>query len=455
MKLEHINKVYFLGIGGIGMSALARYFLSKSMLVSGYDKTESPLTKALEKEGASIIFEDDSSLIPKEFQDSRSSLFIYTPAIPQDNQIRQHLLSIGAKLYKRSEVLGLLSQQYQCIGIAGTHGKTTVSSMSAYILYQSSLGCQAFLGGIMIHNNSNLLSHPKSQWMVVEADEYDRSFLHLHPQIALITAMDADHLDIYGDHEKMLDSFREYASQIKENGSLIIHHDLKTHFSEESKHKTYALKNRAADYYAENIELKHGHHHFDLITPKHCIKSIKLYMPGRINLENAIAASATALEAGVSAENIKKALASFQGIKRRMELIFQSPSTLFYDDYAHHPEEIKAALSSLKELYPHKELTVIFQPHLYSRTQDFAFEFGESLSLADDIMLLDIYPAREKPIKGVSSQLILDAIQGPHKRLIEKNQLIKEVEALQPELLVCLGAGDIDRLVEPLKNILS
>lgn len=455
MRLEQINKVYFLGIGGIGMSALARYFLANSMLVCGYDKTESPLTKALEKEGAEIIYEDKSTLIPKDFLNLQSTLFIYTPAIPTDNEIRLFLISKGAKLFKRSEVLGLLSKEYQCIGIAGTHGKTTVSSMCAYILHQSSLGCQAFLGGIMIHNNSNLLSHPNSQWMVVEADEYDRSFLQLHPQIALITAMDADHLDIYGDHEKMQETFKEFALQLKKEGSLIIHHHLKSHFSEESNYKTYALDNIEAGYHASDIRLINTHYHFNLVCPNHVIEDIKLYMPGLINLENAVAAAACATEAGVEKESIKNALAAFKGIKRRMELIIKNETHLYYDDYAHHPEEITAALTSLKKLYPNKKLTVVFQPHLFSRTKDFAEGFGQSLSLSDELILLDIYPAREKPMEGVSSQIILEHIKDTKKQIIPKEELVDYIKATKPELLVTLGAGDIDRLVEPLKNILS
>lgn len=454
MKLEQINRVYFLGIGGIGMSALARYFLRKSIPVCGYDKTESPLTKTLENEGAQILYEDQPVLIPKAFIDLEGTLYIYTPAIPVENQIRQYLVSRGVKLYKRAEILGLLSQKYKCIGIAGTHGKTTVSSMCAHILYQSPLGCQAFLGGIMIHNNSNLLSHPTSQWMVAEADEYDRSFLHLHPQIALITAMDADHLDIYGDHEKMQDSFREFASQCKKGGSLIIHHKIKSNFSGKFKYKTYSLNEREADYYASNIQLINGHYHFNLNTPNHVIEDIKLHMPGLINLENAVAASASATEAGVEKESIKNALAEFQGIKRRMELILKTEEVTFYDDYAHHPEEINATLLSIKNLYPGKELTVVFQPHLYSRTRDFALEFGKSLSLADEVILLDIYPAREKPIGGVSSKLILDPIHNTKKQIISKEKLIAYIKTRKPELLVTLGAGDIDRLVEPLKNIM-
>lgn len=454
MKLENINKVFFLGIGGIGMSALARYFLSKSMLVCGYDKSPSPLTEALEKEGAIVGFKDDITLIPIEFQDLESTLFIYTPAIPLDNRIRQYLISTGVMLYKRSEILGLLSNAYQCIGIAGTHGKTTVSSMTAHIMHHSELGCQAFLGGILIQNNSNLLTHPTSQWLVVEADEYDRSFLQLHPQIAVITAMDADHLDIYGDHEKMQDSFKEYASQLKEEGSLIVHHNLKVHFSKEAHLKTYALQEVESDYYASDIQLVKGHYHFHLNTPQGIIKNIKLHMPGLINLENAIAAAAASLEAGANKEDIIKSLGQFPGIKRRMELILKNERVTFYDDYAHHPEEIKAALGSLKGLYPNKQLTVVFQPHLYSRTRDFASGFGQSLSMAHEVILLDIYPAREKPIAGVDSELILEAIKGTKKQILSKKEVVDYLKEHPPELLVTLGAGDIDRIVKPIKDIL-
>lgn len=455
MNLEQVNKVYFLGIGGIGMSALARYFMHKNIPVYGYDKTPSPLTQKLIEEGAEIIFEDNLELLPKGLTNENGVLYIYTPAIPENNSIFQYFTKQNIRLYKRSEILGLLSQQYKCIGIAGTHGKTTVSSMTAHLLHSSKVGCQAFLGGILNHQQSNLLTHPKSQWMVVEADEYDRSFLQLHPHIGLITAMDADHLDIYGDHSQLQNTFKEYANQIDKDGQLIIHSRLSKHFTDFSHYKTYSLEDKKADYRAEHIELKEGYYHFNLVHPNGVIKDLRLNMPGMINLENAIAATSLAIEAEVSEDEIRTALSNFAGIKRRMELVFKNKDIVYYDDYAHHPEEIKAALSSLKKLYPEKKMTVVFQPHLFSRTQDFQDGFAESLSLADEIILLDIYPAREEAIPGITSQIILDKISKQNKKLLKKDELIAYLRNQELELLVTLGAGDIDRFVEPIKNELS
>ena len=455
MNLEQVNKVYFLGIGGIGMSALARYFMHKNIPVYGYDKTASPLTQKLIEEGAEIIYQDDIELLPIGLTKENDILYIFTPAIPQNNVIFQYFKKENIRLYKRSEILGLLSQQYKCIGIAGTHGKTTVSSMTAHLLHSSSIGCQAFLGGILKDHESNLLTHETSQWMVVEADEYDRSFLQLHPHIGLITAMDADHLDIYGDHSQLQNTFKEYAKQVDKAGQVIIHYQLKEHFSDFTNTKTYSLDNTSSDIYASNIQLKQGLYHFDLVHREGKIENLRLNMPGMINLENAIAASALAIESGVKGEEIRKALANFGGVKRRMELVIKNPKLSYYDDYAHHPEEIKAALSSLKKLYPEKKMTVVFQPHLFSRTQDFQDGFAQSLSIADEIILLDIYPAREEPIPGITSQIILDKISKHHKQLLRKDDLIPYLKEQELELLVTLGAGDIDRFVEPIKNELS
>jgi len=447
-----INKVYLLGIGGIGMSALARYFLAQGHSVSGYDRSSSSITVALEREGAKISYRDIANELDSSLLKNKESLFIYTPAIPKNNAILQFLKNKGERLYKRSEILGELSKKYQAIAIAGTHGKTTVSSMTAHILNSCELGCQAFLGGITKNYDSNLITHPSSPWMVVEADEYDRSFLKLFPQIGLITAMDADHLDIYKTHQNLLDAFKQFTLQIQKEGSLIIKHSLKKHFQNSRLYFTYDLNHPSADFYAEDIRLVKQIYHFTLVTPQRKIKGLTLSMPGKINLENAIAASTAAFIAGAKDENIREALLSFKGIKRRMELVFQNNEVSFYDDYAHHPEEINAAIASLKALYPQHKLTVVFQPHLFTRTRDFALEFAASLDKADQIILLDIYPAREEPIEGVSSLLILNKMQNIHKLILQKEELIPFLKDIKPQLLLTIGAGNIDRLVEPIKT---
>lgn len=454
MNIEQVNSVYFVGIGGIGMSALARYFLQNGAVVAGYDRTPSPLTLSLQNEGADIIYEDDPSLIDSSIL-SDQTLFIYTPAIPEKNKIRHFFLSKNYHLYKRAEVLGLLSKKHQCIAIAGTHGKTTISSITAHILYQSSLGCQAFLGGILKNYKSNFLLHQNSDLMVAEADEYDRSFLQLEPQMALISSMDADHLDIYGNKESLQDSFREFAKKIKSDGLLVVHYQISNYLADFKNIKSYSLQNTASDYYASNIELHNGSYHFNLHHPDGIVHDLQLMMPGIINLENSIGAAALGLNNGLSEDELRKGLSSFLGIKRRLELIVSNEKCVYYDDYAHHPEEIKAVLNSLKLMYPEKKLTVMFQPHLYSRTRDFADGFAESLSLADQVVLLDIYPAREEPIPNVTSQIILDQISHDNKIIIEKSAVIDFFHNNKPELMVTLGAGDIDRLVKPLKNLWS
>ncbi len=452
MNWKKINKVYFLGIGGIGMSALARYFLSREKQVFGYDRTPSPITDALKAEGAKISFIDDANLMKSHLIEDPDTLFIYTPAIPKENQILSLLLNKGKKLFKRSEILGELSKDYKTIGIAGTHGKTTVSSMTAHMMNTCNLGCQAFLGGITKNYKSNFISHPSSDWMVVEADEYDRSFLQLYPQIALITSMDADHLDIYKTHDNLIDAFRQYANQIKNQGDLIIKYDLRKYFSTFKKYYTYDLSNTNADFYAEDLQLTNHQYHFTLVSPYGKIKDLSLEMPGIINLENAVAACSAAIIAGAKPVKIKKGILTFKGIKRRMELVLQNEMISYYDDYAHHPQEILATINSIKALYPEKKLTVVFQPHLFSRTKDFAEGFASSLDQANEIILLDIYPAREKSIKGVSSHSILSLMKNKNHTLVSKSELIHFLNKTKPALLLSLGAGDIDRLVQPIKN---
>lgn len=451
MNLKNIHKAYFLGIGGIGMSALARYFMHQDVPVFGYDKTPSSLTNQLQKEGAQIIFEDDTNQIPQELLNEHT-LYVYTPAIPKDNHIKKYIEAKSFRWLKRSEVLGILSKAYNCIAIAGTHGKTTISSMTAHILFNSKMGCQAFLGGIVSNYASNMLLHENSKLMVAEADEYDRSFLQLYPQTALISAMDADHLDIYGTHLELKKTFKEFAQRTQENGNLIIHHPLKEEFSGFKKVLTYSLENEHSDFYTKNIQLKNGQYHYDLVHPDGVIENMYIQMPGLINLENSIGASALSLINGATEEEVKSAIASFKGIKRRMEKILENNQIIYFDDYAHHPEEINAAVGSLKKMYPDKKLTVVFQPHLYSRTRDFAKGFAASLDQADEVILLEIYPARELPLEGVSSHMILDLMTNKEKKFCKKEELIDELNKMQPELLLSLGAGDIDRLVEPLKN---
>jgi len=452
MNWESINKVYLLGIGGIGMSALARYFMSKGIPVSGYDRTPSPLTTSLINEGAQISFIDKEISVKTEVLGDDNTLYIYTPAIPKDNKILNLLKHKQKKLYKRAEILGFLSKEYQTIGIAGTHGKTTVSTITAHIMNTSHLGCQAFLGGISKNYHSNLITHTNSQWMVVEADEYDRSFLKLYPKIALITSMDADHLDIYGTHQNLIDTFKEFSSHTNEDGNCIINHKLTAYFDKSTQYLTYSLNDQEADFYASHIKLIHHKYHFTFNHPHGKIPDMVLQMPGLINLENTIAACSTAITAGAKEEEIRAAITSFKGIKRRMESVVSNGNIIYYDDYAHHPEEINASIKSLSAIYPNKKLTVVFQPHLFSRTQDFAKEFAQSLDLADDIILLDIYPAREEPIEGVTSRSILELMTNKSHILLTKDKLIPHLNNIKPQLLLTLGAGDIDRLVEPLKN---
>ncbi len=450
MNLKNINTAYFLGIGGIGMSALARYFMHQNVRVFGYDRTSSTLTNQLIREGASIVFEDDESLVPTAFL-SENTLFVFTPAIPKDNRIKAFVESKNLIWNKRSQVLGMLSKSHSCVAIAGTHGKTTISSITAHILYHSEVGCQAFLGGIVRNYNSNILLHENSKLMVVEADEYDRSFLQLYPQTALISAMDADHLDIYGDHEKMLATFKEFALRTQKEGTLMVHHPLRKYFEGYKNLLSYSLDNHEADYYASHIQFKKGIYHYNLHHPQGVILNISILMPGMINLENSIGAAALSMINGAYEEEISRAIGSFKGIKRRMEKVLQNDGIIYYDDYAHHPEEINAAIFSIKKMYPEKKLTVVFQPHLYSRTRDFADGFAESLSKADEVILLDIYPARERPLAGVESQMLLGKMTLAKKQVCTKEKLVSLLTKKQPELLLTLGAGDIDRLVEPIK----
>ena len=431
------------------MSGLARYFHHLGCIVCGYDKTSTELTTELHNEGIQIIFDDNAEWIPLSFQQpDEGTLIIFTPAIPKNSQVLNFFIDRGFELFKRSQVLGLISKGKYTVAIAGTHGKTTTSTMVAHILKDSGVDCSAFLGGIASNYNSNVL-YGKNDIVVVEADEYDRSFLTLYPNIAVITSMDADHLDIYGDHAHLTDSFKLFASQIKEGGVLIHKQGLPLDTG-----YTYSIK-EAADATATNIRIENGSFYFDFKNADADIKDIQLGISGFHNVENATAAIEATLRLGVSADAVKSALASFRGVHRRFEYIVKNENRIYIDDYAHHPEELRAAINSVKKLYPNKKLVTIFQPHLFTRTRDFVDGFAEVLDMTDELILLDIYPARELPIEGVDSNMILSRMKLANKRILSKQDTIEAIKNEQPELLLTVGAGDIDQLVEPLKNALT
>jgi len=449
MELGQINRVFFVGIGGIGMSALARYFAKRGCAVCGYDKTRTKLTETLEQEGILISYFDEPSALPCAFLDHHDdTLIVYTPAIPKDSKILNHFKHKDFSLKKRSEVLGIISKGMYCIAVAGTHGKTTTSSIIAHILKDTDYDCTAFLGGITSNYNSNVL-FGKNNVVVVEADEYDRSFLTLHPDVAVITSMDADHLDIYGDKSHLEESFRLFAGQLKDGGKLYIHEGLPL-----EKGSSYAASSSAIAK-AENIRVEGSKFVFDYSDASQSIKDISLMLPGKHNVENTTVAIAIALQLGIDAAKVKQAVANFKGVKRRFEYIVNNGNQVYIDDYAHHPEELRACFDAVRQLYPDKKLTVIFQPHLFTRTRDFADEFAKVLSTVDELMLLEIYPARELPIEGINSKFLLDKISLDNKKICGKDFVIQYVKQSNPELLLTVGAGDIDTLIEPLKNTLN
>jgi len=458
MNLKDIKIAYFLGIGGIGMSAIARYFNHVGIKVLGFDKTMTPLTQKLGEEGMQIHYMDDLDYLQSLNLDQANTLVVLTPAIPKNHLEWNWLKQNKFTIQKRSEVLGLLSKAYKTIGVAGTHGKTTTSTLLAHILAASSIHCNAFLGGISSNYQTNLLLHPQAdtlaeseQYTVVEADEFDRSFLTLFPYYSVITSTDADHLDIYGDHSAMQESFLAYANRLVEGGTLFVKYGLDIIDQLTVNYKTYGL-DTAAQIHAFNIRINEAEHIFDLNLEGRIIKDLDLGIPGMHNVENAVAACAVALMAGVSEEELRTGLNSFRGVKRRFEYIIKEPNCIFIDDYAHHPEELRAILSSVKRMYPNHKLVAAFQPHLFSRTRDFAEGFANALSMVDHLFLLDIYPARELPIEGVSSTMLLANISSPQKELISKEALVQAVTTLKPSLFLTLGAGDIDALVLPIKK---
>ena len=444
-----MKNVYFIGIGGIGMSAIARYYNVKGYAVSGYDKTPSPLTHALEDEGIGVHYTDDISFIP---EDKEETLVVYTPAIPKDMGELVYVQENGYRVIKRSRMLGEIATGQRCMAVAGTHGKTTTSTLVSHLFTDSGEGCSAFLGGISKNYDSNLLVH-ENDVIVAEADEFDRSFLQLFPEIAVITSMDADHLDIYGDEAHIVEAFKAFASQV--SGTVIVKHGLDiTPKDTKAKIYTYAYDNPEADFYAEPM----GNGRFNLHYPDGVIEDCVVGIPGWVNIENGVGASAIGLTYGLDPQKIRKALASFSGVKRRFDMQVNLDGLVYIDDYAHHPNEIAAAISSIKGRYPEYRYTAIFQPHLYTRTRDFADEFAEALSLADRVILLDIYPAREEPIPGVTSEIIFKGITAPEKILMKKEELLEYLQGQSlegRELFITLGAGDIDRLVGPIGKLLT
>ena len=466
-------KYFFIGIGGIGMSAIARYLHRTGNTVAGYDLTPSPLTAELEKEGIAVFYDDTPDTMPKD-----ADMYIYTPAVPKDTAVYRWAAASGKPMKKRAEMLGELTKGKKCIAVAGTHGKTSTSTMIAHLLSKSSLGCNAFLGGISKNFNSNVVINSKSDYVVVEADEYDRSFLQLHPYFSVITSIDPDHLDIYGDYEHLRGAFHQFADQTQPDGKLFLkqgvslsedsedgedsghaehHHHCHDHTIKHSSTQTisYTTSGIEADYYAWNVRTSRGNIYYDLRTPKGVIFDIELRHTALYNVENSVAAAAVALECGLNEFELRDGLKTYEGVSRRFDFRVATKDIVYIDDYAHHPKEISATLDSIRFLYPGKRIVGIFQPHLYSRTADFADQFAEVLSTLDEAVLLPIYPAREKPIPGVSSGMILRKMDTLSKYLVTKEQLTDLIPALYPDVLVTLGAGDIDRMVPQIEKIIT
>jgi len=455
LNLNGIHRVYFFGIGGIGMSALARYFHQTGLDVAGYDRTPSPLTKALGEEGIEVNFDASPEAVPSRFIDSPLAevLFVYTPAIPAAHAGLGFCQSRGFHVIKRSQALEAIVGDKETYAVAGTHGKTTTSSMVAHLLNQGNHSATAFLGGIATNFKSNLVVAKDSSKAVVEADEYDRSFLRLRPTVAAITSVDADHLDIYGNAESLRSSFEEFARLVPPNGLILLREGIE--MDVEAPVWTYAVESETADLTTKNLRVEDGAYRFEVWLKGENLGEVLMHYPGRHNAENALAAIGMALHAKVTWSEIAEGLKTFLGVKRRFEYQIRREDRVYIDDYAHHPTEITACVNSAKELYPEKRITGVFQPHLYSRTRDFADEFGESLSELNDLLLMDIYPAREEPIDGVDSQMLLNKVRLVNKKLVDRENLVEEVLRLSPEILLTMGAGDIDRMIEPLKNALN
>lgn len=456
MDVNILKSVYFIGAGGIGMSALVRYFLSKGKKVGGYDRTPSELTAKLIEEGAQIHYEETPEKIPSDFLNAENTLIVYTAAMPNDHILLQYFRNHGFTIYKRAQVLGMLTRSSKGLCAAGTHGKTTTSTMTAHLLHQSHVGCDAFLGGISKNYATNLLLSDNSEYVVIEADEFDRSFHWLTPYATVITATDADHLDIYGTEEAYLESFSHYTSLIQPGGALIMRKNIQLNPQLQEGVRLYTYSTEEGDFHAENIRIGGGEIFFDYVSPLGNIQNIQLGVPVAINIENGIAAMALAQLSGVTNDEIKAGMASFQGIERRFDFKIKTDKIVYLSDYAHHPEEIKQSILSIRALYKDKKITAIFQPHLYTRTRDFYLDFADSLSLLDEVILTDIYPARELPIEGVSSQLIYDHINpNIEKTLCKKEEVLDVLMNKNIEVLITLGAGDIENYASQICEILN
>ncbi|MBK8498785.1 MAG: UDP-N-acetylmuramate--L-alanine ligase [Flavobacteriales bacterium] len=448
------NRFFFIGVGGIGMSGLARYFRRRGAHVAGYDRTPSELTNQLQSEGIEVQFNESPALIPEAYRDAPAGevMVVRTPAVPLSSPLLKYWEDKGARILKRAEVLGMVTEDKPTVAVAGTHGKTTVSTMLAHLLTHGKVPCNAFLGGIAANYGTNVLLNDDAIVNVVEADEYDRSFLKLCPAQSIITAMDADHLDIYGTPEAMFEAYTQFAVQC--DGPVLVHERIAAHFKDRSQLSTYALES-SHEPRAENVRVADGVYRFDLIAEGHALRDLQLGMPGRHNVENAIAASTVALRLGVSPEALRSGLASFKGVSRRFETRIRSPHVVLIDDYAHHPKEIEACLASVRELYPGRHLTVIFQPHLFSRTRDLAADFARSLSAVNELILLEIYPAREEPIAGITSEWLLEQVPLDKKSVVAREALVQVLASRGRDLVVTLGAGDIDKLVPSIERMLN
>lgn len=455
MDVNMLKAVYFIGAGGIGMSALVRYFLSKGKKVGGYDRTPSELTEKLKREHAQIHYEESVDLISDDFRNAETTLVVYTPAIPDTHAELQYFRTHGFTIQKRSQVLGMLTRSGKGLCVAGTHGKTTTSTLTAHLLHQSQVGCNAFLGGISKNYETNLLLSDKSDYVVIEADEFDRSFHWLSPFASVITATNADHLDIYGTEDAYLESFNHYTSLIRPGGALIMRKGIRLTPRLQEGVKLYTYSREEGDFHAENVRIGGGEIYFDYVSPLGNIKDIQLGVPIAINIENGIAAMALAQLSGVSNEEIKAAMAGFRGVDRRFDFKIKTDKIVYLSDYAHHPEEIRQSILSMRALYADKKLTAVFQPHLYTRTRDFYREFADSLSLLDEVILTDIYPAREQPIEGISSRLIYDCLRPDmEKTLCRKEEVTDILRSKDIEVLITLGAGDIENYVPEICEIL-